>query len=54
MRVAELSRELRIARSLIQRWNPVATRVSETAVQANEDIDPLHELRMSQQRIREL
>lgn len=32
---AELSRELDFARSLIQRWNHLGTRGSETAVQAN-------------------
>ena len=51
---AELSRELGIARSLIQRWKHLATRGSETALQANEEVVPLSELRTAQQRIREL
>jgi transposase len=51
---AELSRELGIAPSLIQRWKHLATRGSETAVQANEEAVPLSELRTAQQRIREL
>ena len=51
---AELSRERGIARSRIQRWKHLAARSSETAVQANEEVVPLSELRTAQQRIREL
>lgn len=51
---SELSRELGIARSLIQRWKYLATKGSETAVGANEDVVPVSELRAAQQRIREL
>jgi transposase-like protein len=51
---SELSRELGIARSLIQRWKYLATKGSETAVGANEDVVPVSELRAAQQRIREI
>jgi len=51
---AELSRELGIARSLIQRWKHLVARGSETAVGANQEVVPLGELRAAQQRIREL
>lgn len=51
---SELSRELGIARSLIQRWKHLAAAGSDTAVAANEAVVPLSELRTAQQRIREL
>ena len=51
---AELSRELGIARSLIQRWKHLMANASETAVQANEEVVPVSELRAVQQRVREL
>ena len=51
---AELSRELGIARSLIQRWKHLMAKGSETAVGANEEVVPLSELRTAHQRIREL
>lgn len=52
--LAELSRELGISRSLIQRWKQLLTRGGETAVAANGDVVPASELRAAEQRIREL
>lgn len=52
--VAELSRELGISRSLIQRWKHLSTKGAETAVQANEAVVPASELKAAQQQIREL
>ena len=52
--IAELSRELGIARSLIQRWKQLVTHGAETAVAADEDVVPASALRVAQQRIREL
>jgi transposase len=52
--IAELSRELGIARSLIQRWKLLLTKGGETAVGSNEDVVPASALRAAEQRIREL
>jgi transposase len=51
---AELSRELGVARSLIQRWKYLATKGAETAVGSNGDVVPVSELRAAQARIKEL
>ncbi len=51
---SELSRELGVARSLIQRWKFLATKGAETAVGSNESVVPLGELRAAQARIKEL
>jgi transposase len=51
---AELSRELGVSRSLLQRWKHLARQATETAVRANEDVVPASELRTAQARIREL
>ena len=51
---AELSRELGVSRSLLQRWKHLLTRGAETAVAANEDVVPASALRAAEQRIREL
>ena len=51
---AELSRELGVARSLIQRWKYLATQGAEAAVGSNGDVVPLAELRAAQVRIKEL
>jgi transposase len=51
---SELSRELGIARSLIQRWKHLITRAGETAVGANEEVVPVSALRGAELRIREL
>ncbi|MBA2455120.1 MAG: transposase [Nocardioidaceae bacterium] len=51
---SELSRELGIARSLLQRWKHLVTRAGETAVGANEEVVPVSALRTAEQRIREL
>ena len=51
---SELSRELGVARSLIQRWKYLATKGAEAAVGSNGDVVPLSELRAAQTRIKEL
>jgi transposase len=51
---SELSRELGVARSLIQRWKYLATKGAEAAVGSNGDVIPLAELRAAQARIKEL
>jgi transposase len=51
---SELSRELGVARSLIQRWKYLATRGAEAAVGSNGEVIPLAELRAAQARIKEL
>jgi transposase len=51
---AELSRELGVARSLIQRWKYLATWGAEAAVGSNGDVVPLTELRAAQGWIKEL
>jgi transposase len=51
---SELSRELGVARSLIQRWKYLATRGAEATVGSNGDVIPLAELRAAQARIKEL
>jgi transposase len=52
--VSELSRELGISRSLLQRWKHLAQQATETAVASNEDVVPASELRAAHARIREL
>ena len=52
--VAELSRELGISRSLIQRWKHLATKGAEAAVGSNGEVVPVAELRSAQARIKEL
>jgi transposase len=52
--VAELSRELGITRSLIQRWKHLATKGAETAVGSNGEVVPVAALRAAQARIKEL
>ena len=51
---SELSRELGIARSLIQKWKYLVTKGAEAAVGSNEDVVPVSELRAAQQKIKEL
>lgn len=51
---AELSRELGVSRTLIQRWKHLATRGAEAAMGANGDVVPVTELRGAQARIKEL
>ena len=51
---AELSRELGVARSLIQRWKHLATKGAEAAVGSNGEVVPVGELRAALTRIREL
>ncbi len=51
---AELARELGVQPGLIRRWKFLVTRGSETAVAANEDVVPASQLRIAEQRIREL
>jgi transposase len=52
--ISELSRELGISRSVLQRWKHLIAQGGETAVAANEDVVPASELRAAQQKIREL
>jgi transposase len=52
--LAELSRRLGIARSLLQRWKRVMTQGAATPVAANAVILPVTELQAAQAHIREL
>jgi|SRR5262252_3351956 transposase len=52
--LAELSRELQISRNLLARWKSLITAGAERAVEANEDVVPVSELKAAQQQIREL
>jgi len=52
--ISELSREIGVSRTLIQRWKQLLRAGAETAVRANEDVVPSRELRAAQERIREL
>lgn len=52
--VSELARELAVAPQLIKRWQRLSAEGSTAAVTANEDVVPASELRVAQQRIREL
>src|SRR5213595_3600694 len=52
--VAELSRELDIAPSVIRSWKRSAEAVATTAVQASEDVVPASHLREAYAKIREL
>ena len=52
--VAELSRELGVARSLVQKWKYLATKGAEAAVGSNDRVVPVSELRSAQTRIKEL
>lgn len=52
--LAELSRELEISRSLLQRWKHLAHEAADTAVGANDRVVPAGELRAAQARIQEL
>jgi transposase-like protein len=51
---SELSRELGVARSLVQRWKHLATKGAEAAVGSNGEVVPLTDLRAAQMRIKEL
>lgn len=51
---AKLSRELGVARSLIQRRKYLLTKVGETAVAWDGDVAPASALRAAQERIRQL
>lgn len=52
--VAELSRELVVAPQQIRKWQRLCSAGSAAAVTANEPVVPLSELRLAQQRIKEL
>jgi transposase len=52
--VSELARELVVAPQLVRQWQRLSSDGSTTAVTANEAVVPASELRMAQQRIREL
>jgi transposase len=51
---SELSRELGVQRTLVGRWLHLASEASATAVQANEALVPVSQLRAAQARIRDL
>jgi transposase len=51
---SELSRELGVARSLIQKWKFLATKGAEAAVGSNGAVVPVADLRAAQARIKEL
>jgi transposase len=51
---AELARELGVQPGLIRRWKFLVTHGGEAAVGANEDVVPASQLRVAEQRIREL
>jgi transposase len=51
---SELSRELGVARSLIQRWKHLVTKGAEAAVGSNGEVVPVADLRAAQSRIKEL
>ena len=51
---SELSRELGVGRSLIQRWKHLATKGEEAAVGSNDEVVPVAEQRAAQARIKEL
>jgi transposase len=52
--VSELARELAVAPQLIKQWQRLSADGSAAAVTANEEVVPASELRVAQQRIREL
>jgi len=52
--MAELARELRVFPGLVRRWKHLASKGSQAAVAANEDVVPASTLRAAEQRIREL
>jgi transposase len=52
--LAELARELSISPSVVRRWQHVSATGSAAAVGAAEDVVPASELRVAQQRIKDL
>jgi len=52
--VSELSRELGISRSLVQKWKYLVTKGAEAAVGSNDHVVAVSELRSAQTRIKEL
>lgn len=52
--IPELARELSVTAQLIRQWQRLSTRGSAAAVSANEEVVPVSELRVAQQRIKEL
>jgi transposase len=52
--VSELARELAVAPQLIKQWQRLSAEGSTAAVTANEEVVPASELRVAQQRVREL
>ena len=52
--IAELSRELDVARPLLHRWKLLLTQGGERAIAADEDVVPVSRLRAAEQRIRDL
>ena len=52
--LAELARELAVGPQLVRQWQRLCNAGSTAAVTANEAVVPLSELRLAEQRIREL
>lgn len=52
--IAELAREVSVSPQLIRQWQRLSTTGSAAAVDANEEVVPVSELRAAQQRIKEL
>lgn len=52
--LGELARELAITPSVVRRWQHLSTTGSTAAVDANEEVVPMSELRAAQHRIKEL
>ncbi len=52
--LAELTRELDVSPSVVRRWKHLGERGSETAMEANDEVVPIRELKAANDRIREL
>ena len=52
--LSELARELAISPSVVRRWQHLSTNGSSAAVDANEEVVPVSELRAAHQRIKDL
>ncbi len=52
--LSELARELAVQPSVVRRWQHLSAKGSSAAVESNQEVVPVSELRTAQQRIREL
>ena len=52
--LSELARELAISPSVVRRWQHLSTNGSAAAVDANEEVVPVSELRAAHQRLKDL